>query len=99
MPEKFSEFKLSDYIRSEEDARGLLRAAADEDDGSGAVLWASLGHIVEMESFSAPARRAGLNPGDLRRALSGDGNPGLEPLLAVARALGLRLRLEPVDGP
>ena len=41
------------------------------------------------------ARDTGLNRGNLYEALSEDGNPAT--LLKVTRALGLKLRLEPVD--
>ncbi len=46
--------------------------------------------------MSALARDTGLNRGNLYAALSEDGNPTLATLLKVTRALGLRLRLEPV---
>ncbi len=49
--------------------------------------------------MSALARDAGLNRGNLYEALSEDGNPTLATLLKVTRALGLRLRLEPVESP
>ena len=49
--------------------------------------------------MSALARETGLNRGNLYEALSEDGNPTLTTLLRVTRALGLRLRLEPVEIP
>ena len=47
--------------------------------------------------MSALARDTGLNRGNLYEALSEDGNPTLATLLKVTNALGLRLRLEPVE--
>ena len=100
MPEEYRRFDAADYIKSEEDVRGLLRAAMDEDLGDGAVIRAALNHVARTQNMSALARDTGLNRGNLYSALSEDGNPTLATLLKVANALGLRLRLEPVeDGP
>ena len=99
MPEEYRKFDAADYIKTEEDARGLLRAAADEDLGNGAVIRAALKHVARTQNMSALARETGLNRGNLYAALSADGNPTLATLLKVANALGLRLRLEPVESP
>ena len=47
--------------------------------------------------MSALARDAGLNRADLYKALSEDGNPSFTTVMKITRALGLRLRLEPVE--
>ena len=46
--------------------------------------------------MSALSRDAELNRAGLYRALSEDGNPTLTTLLKITRALGLRLRIEPI---
>ncbi len=100
MSEEYRRFDAADYIKSEEDVRGLLRAAMDEEPGDGDVIRAALNHVARTQNMSALARDTGLNRGNLYSALSEDGNPTLATLLKVANALGLRLRLEPVeDGP
>ena len=96
MSEEYREFDAADYIRNEEDVRGLLSAAMDEDPGDGAVIRAALRHVARTQNMSALARDTGLNRGNLYEALSDDGNPTLATLLKVTTALGLRLRLEPV---
>ena len=97
MSEEYGKFDAADYVKSEEDARGLLRAAMDEDPGDGAVIRAALRHVARTQNMSALARDTGLNRGNLYEALSEDGNPTLATLLKVTNALGLRLRLEPLD--
>ena len=97
MSEEYRRFDPGDYVKSEEDVRGLLRAAADEDHGDGAVIRAVLKHVARTQNMSALARDTGLNRGNLYEALSEDGNPTLATLLKVANALGLRLRLESVE--
>ncbi len=98
MSEEYRKFDAADYIRTEEDVRGLLRAASDEDPGDGTVIRAALRHVARKQNMSALARDTGLNRGNLYEALSEDGNPTLTTLLKVAAALGLRLSLEPVEG-
>ncbi len=97
MSEEYRKFDAADYIKSEEDVRGLLRAAMDEDPGDGAVIRAVLKHLAGTQNMSALARDTGLNRGNLYEAMSEDGNPTLATLLKVTNALGLRLRLEPVE--
>ena len=97
MSEEYRKLDATDYIRTEEDARGLLRAATDEDLGDGAMIRAALKQVAQTQNISALARSTGLNRGNIYEALSEDGNPTLATLLKVTNALGLRLRLEPVE--
>ena len=99
MAEEYRRFDASDYIRTEEDVQGLLSAAMDEDVGDGVVIRAALKHVARTQNMSALARDTGLNRGNIYEALSEDGNPTLATLLKLTRALGLRLRLEPVETP
>ena len=97
MPEKLSVFDAADYIRTEEDARRLLEAAADEDPGDGTVIRAVLTTIARAQNMSGLVREAGLDRGYLDEELSEGGNPSLATTAKTARALGLRLRLELVQ--
>ncbi|MCY3899291.1 MAG: putative addiction module antidote protein [Caldilineaceae bacterium] len=97
MSEEYRRFDPADYVESEEDVRGLLRAAAEEDTGDGAVIRAALRYIARTRNTSALARDTGLNRGNLYVALSEDGNPTLATLLKVTNALGLRLRIESAE--
>ena len=97
MTETFTRWNLEDYIKAPDNIRGLLEAAADEDPGDGTVIRAVLNAIARAQNMSTIARNAGLNRGNLYEALSEDGNPSLATTAKIARALGLRLRLEPVQ--
>ena len=97
MPEEDKEFNATDYVESDADVRGLLKAAADEDLGDGTVIRAVLKHVARTHNISALARDTGLNHGNLYDALSEDGNPTLTTLLKITNALGLRLRLESLE--
>ena len=96
MAETFAPWDAADYIKTEEDVRRLLRAATDEDPGDGTVIRAVLKYIARSQNMSGLARDAELNRAGLYRALSEDGNPTLTTLLKITRALGLRLRIEPI---
>ncbi len=97
MAETYTVWKLEDYIDSEERARGVLEAAAEEDPGDGTVICSVLSAIAKSKGMSALARDTGLNRGHLYEALSENGNPSLATVMKVAFALGLRLRLEPIE--
>ncbi len=99
MPETYARWDAGDYMRTEEDARGLLRAATDEDPGDGSVIRAVLRYIARTQNVSALACRTGLSRSTINEALSEDGNPTLATLLKETSALGLRLRLESIDEP
>ena len=99
MAEEYRKFDASDYMRTDQDLQGLLSAALDEDLGDGVVIRAVLKYVARTHNLSALARETGLNRGNLYQALSNDGNPTLATLLKITRALGLRLRLEPVESP
>ena len=95
-PETFTPWDAADYIQTVEDAAYHLEAASEED---GQVLLAMLGDIARSESMSALAREAGIGRASIYRILTGDGNPTLDTLLKIARALRLRLKVQPVEAP
>jgi len=97
MAVEYQRFDPAAYVKPEGDVRGLLRVAAEEDQGDGAVIRAVLKHIAQTQNMSALARDTGLNRGNLYVALSADGNPTRATLLKVTNALGLRLRIESVE--
>ena len=84
-------------MKTEEEARGRLRAATEEYLGDGVVIRAALKHLAQTQNISALARNTGLNRGNTCGALSEYGNPTLATLLKVTNASGPRLRLEPVE--
>jgi len=75
-------------------AAEYLRAALEEDDEP-AVLLIALRHIAEARGGIAKvAKAAGIERESLYRALSLRGNPRLSTLVAVTKAVGLRLTVE-----
>jgi len=71
-----------------------LKAALEADDDPKILLMA-LRRIAEARGGIAQvAKRAGIERESLYRALSPSGNPRLSTLIAVAKAVGLRLTVE-----
>jgi probable addiction module antidote protein len=50
-----------------------------------------------LGGVQAIARKANLNPTQLYRTLSEDGNPALSSLTAILKPMGLRLSISPID--
>ena len=75
-------------------AAEYLKAALDEADEPGVLLLA-LRHVAEARGGVAKvAKSAGIERESLYRALSPRGNPRLSTLVAVTKAMGLKLTVE-----
>ena len=75
-------------------AAEYLRAVMEDTDEPRALLVA-LRHVAEARGGVAKvAKAAGIERESLYRALSAQGNPRLSTLVAVAKAVGLKLTLE-----
>jgi probable addiction module antidote protein len=89
----FSRYDAADYLKSNADIAGYLKAASD--DGDPAVLVAALGDVAKARNVSHLAREAGLSREGLYKALSGSGNPSFATVIKIAHALGLKITLSP----
>lgn len=88
-------FDAADHIKTSEDVAYALEAALE--DGDPGVINEMIGAVARSKGMSAIAAETGLSRESLYRALSADGNPSFANALAVLRACGLRLRVEPID--
>jgi len=93
MPETFTRWDITDYLRTEEDVRYYLEAAADEDPGDGSLIRAALNDIARAQNMSQLAREVGMTREGLYKALSDKGNPTFTTVLRITRALGMQLRI------
>jgi probable addiction module antidote protein len=79
--------------RDPEFAAEYLKAAlGDEDEPE--VLLIALRHVAQARGIAKVAKAAGIERESLYRALSVRGNPRLSTLVAVTKAIGLRLTVE-----
>lgn len=68
--------------------------AALEDRDELRVLLVALRHLAQAQGIAKVAKAAGIERESLYRALSARGNPRWSTLVAVTRAIGLRLTVE-----
>ncbi len=73
-------------------AAQYLKALKDEDEPR--VLLIALRHLAQARGIARVAKAAGIERESLYRALSVRGNPRLSTLVAVTKAIGLRLTVE-----
>lgn len=74
-------------------AAEYLRAALEDEDEP-RVLLIALRHLARARGIAKVAKAAGVERESLYRALSARGNPRLSTLVAVTKAIGLRLTVE-----
>ena len=69
-----------------------LKAALEDDEPT--VLLIALRHLAQAQGIAKVAKAAGIQREALYRALSPRGNPRLSTLVAVTKAIGLKLTVE-----
>lgn len=87
-------FRVADHLRTDAERAAYLQALLE--DGDARVLTLGLRDLAEsVGGIRKLAERTGLSRETLYRTLSARGNPRLETLAALLRAMGLRLAVEP----
>ena len=85
-------FDPADYLKTEEDVIAYLNTWFE--DGTPKEIARALGDVARSKGMSDIARSTGLGRQALYIALSENGNPTLETLTAVLKALGLELTVQ-----
>ena len=83
-------------LHKDPDFAEYLKAAL-EDEGEPRVLLIALRHLTQARGIAKVAKAAGIERESLYRDLSVNGNPRLSTLVAVTKAIGLRLTDEPTQ--
>jgi len=81
-------------VRKEAEFAAEYLKAALEDGDEPSVLLIALRHLAQAQGIANVAKAAGIERESLYRALSAHGNPRLSTLVAVTKAIGLRLTVE-----
>ncbi|MGY6555734.1 MAG: addiction module antidote protein [Wenzhouxiangella sp.] len=87
-----SSYYTAGYLNSEEDIRLYLDACQEE--GNPALILAALGDIARTRNMTALAKEAGLTRAGLYKVLSAEGNPSFATVAAIAKALGLQIKIQ-----
>ena len=86
-------FKTSDYLKTRKDIVAYLNAALE--DGEPAVLLEALRNVAQAKGgIGALAKAAGVSRESLYRTLSRRGNPKIDTVMALLRAMGLKLSID-----
>ena len=89
--ETYTQWDPAENLKSEADIRAYLIASFEEAPEDAAYIAAALGDVARARGMTKLAKSTGLTRMGLYKALSKDGNPSLDTVLKVLRALGLRL--------
>lgn len=84
---------VTEYLGSEERIAGYLDAVLEEGDPN--LIKAAIGDIARARGMSELAREVGISRAGLYKALGEDGNPSFATVMAVLKALGVKLHAEP----
>ena len=79
----------TEHLKTAEDVREYLEAAFE--DGDPALIAAALGDVARARGMTEIAREAGISREAMYKAFRPEGNPTLDTLARVIRALGLKL--------
>ena len=88
------------YRQDPEFARQVINAIFEDENGDQGELLIVLRHMTKAFSgVQAVAEQAKLNPTQLYRTLSPEGNPALSSFSAILKAMGMRLSVQPLSTP
>ena len=89
MPKRrFKPFDTSAFLDDDEVIAEYLTAALEDRDPD--VFLTAISQVAKARGIASIAARSGLGRESLYKALSEDGNPSLDTILRVARAVGVR---------
>lgn len=95
MAEKITAWDAAEHLDDEEAIAAYLAAAFEE--GDPALIAAALGDVARARGMAEIAAEAGVTRQALYKTLSPNGNPRLDTLLPVLKALGMRIDIQPVE--
>lgn len=85
-----------EHLRDEEDIRLYIEAAQEEAPDDAAFMAVVLGDVARARGMTELARETGIARETLYKVTRGEGNPTLDTVGRLARALGFRLTLAPL---
>jgi probable addiction module antidote protein len=89
-------FDAAHYLTDEASIAAYLDAVLESDDPD--LLLLALGDVARARGMTDVARKSGLGRESLYKALTPGAQPRLPTVMKVLNALGLRLRVQPLNG-
>lgn len=101
MKDRAHDEAMAEVYRKDPDfARQVINAILEDENGNQGELLIVLRQLAKaFGGVHAVAEQAHLNPTQLYRTLSSQGNPALSSFSAILRAMGMRLSVQPVHAP
>ena len=87
----------AEHLRTEEDIQLYLEACLEEAGDDPAFIVHALGVVARVRNMSQLARDAGITREGLYKALSAEGNPSFATVAKIAKALGFKLSVQPLE--
>ena len=87
----------AEHLRTEEDIQLYLEACLEEAGDDPAFIVHALGVVARAKNMSQLARDAGITREGLYKALSAEGNPSFATVAKIAKALGFKLSVQPLE--
>jgi probable addiction module antidote protein len=91
---KTTRYDVAEHLRTPEEMAAYLESALEESNGDASVVAKAIGDIARAKGMSQVAKDSGLSRESLYKALSGDRSPGIDTILKVIGALGIKLHAE-----
>ena len=87
-------YDVAEHLRTPAEMAAYLEAVLEESNGDASMVAKAIGDIARAKGMSQVAKDSGLSRESLYKALSGERSPGIDTILKVIKALGIRLHAE-----
>lgn len=95
MPLETQPYDTADHLTTPEHVAAYLDAVLEDNDP--VLLAHALGVVARAQGMAQIAQETGRSREQLYRTLSDKGNPQLDTLMGVLKAMGLRLSIQPAE--
>ncbi|MCJ2068699.1 putative addiction module antidote protein [Methylobacterium sp. J-030] len=95
MPTETVPYDTAEHLRTPEDIALYIEAVLE--DGDPALVADAIGVVARARGMAQIAQEIGRSREQLYRTLSEKGNPQLDTLMGVLKAIGLRLSVKPIE--
>jgi len=91
---KTTRYDVAEHLRTPKEMAAYLESVLEESNGDASMVAKAIGDIARARGMSQVAKDSGLSRESLYKALSGERSPGIDTILKVISALGIKLHAE-----
>ena len=89
---KTTRYDVAEHLRTPKEMAAYLESVLEESNADPSMVAKAIGDIARARGMSQVAKDSGLSRESLYKALSGERSPGIDTILKVISALGIKLR-------